>query len=436
MAGLRVLIVGASIAGPATAYWLSKAGARITIIERFPSLREGGQAIDIRVCGVSVMRKMHGMEERVRAQSTQEEGVSFIRPDGRPYGVIRMTGNPDRQSLISEYEIYRGDLSKILVDLPEQKSSIDYIFGEEVASIRYEGDKAPVTVEFKNGTARSEFDLVIGCDGSFSRTRAMALGCGVRDHVIPTRSWAAYYSIPKDLCNGSKIGVGISAVGGRTISIGSDRFTESTRVALFANPPSSPSSSSSSAQDPMRAFREALSEGQDHVKLHIANRFRGMGWITDELLQGMMDSKDFYASEIVQVKAPSIFDRRVVLVGDAGYAAGPTGGGTSLALTGAYVLAGSLFKYPGDIDAALAEYEQVMRPIITELQKIPPFVNTIMAPQTAWGIWLRNHLFALIAWTGVAEFLGTYFAAGFSDSKKFPLPDYDWDRKDTIPTSR
>jgi len=47
-----------------------------------------------------------------------------------------------------------------------------------------------------------------------------------------------------------------------------------------------------------------------------------------------MDAKDFYASEIVQVKVPSLFRYGFVLVGDAGYAASLTGGGTSLALAG------------------------------------------------------------------------------------------------------
>lgn len=42
-ARLRVLVAGASIAGPATAYWLAKAGAEVTVIERFSGIREGEQ---------------------------------------------------------------------------------------------------------------------------------------------------------------------------------------------------------------------------------------------------------------------------------------------------------------------------------------------------------------------------------------------------------
>lgn len=67
MSNLNVLVVGASIAGPAAAYWLAKAGAHVTVIERFPYLRTSGQNVDIRSCGVTIMRKIPGMEETVRA---------------------------------------------------------------------------------------------------------------------------------------------------------------------------------------------------------------------------------------------------------------------------------------------------------------------------------------------------------------------------------
>lgn len=51
MSRLEVFIVGASIGGPTAAYWFAKAGANVTIIERFPKLRTKGQNIDIRTAG-------------------------------------------------------------------------------------------------------------------------------------------------------------------------------------------------------------------------------------------------------------------------------------------------------------------------------------------------------------------------------------------------
>ena len=221
MSGLTVLVMGASIAGPATAYWSAKAGVNVTVIERFPEIRTSGQGIDIRTAGVSVMRKMPGMEAQVRVKSTQEEGVSFVREDGRPYGTIRATGNPDQQSLVSEYEIWRGDLAKVLFDLNKEIKNINYVFGEEIASMQQSKlDDGSMTVEFVNGLKASEYDLVVACDGATSRTRAMGLRCGVRDHTVSINCWAAYFSLKEDLLQGSRVSQGYSAVGGRAITAG------------------------------------------------------------------------------------------------------------------------------------------------------------------------------------------------------------------------
>lgn len=418
MSGLRVLVVGASIAGPNAAYWLAKAGAKVTVIERFPSLRTGGQAIDIRSSGVAVMRKIAGMEALVRAKSTGEEGVCFVREDGRPYGTIRSSGDPDQQSLISEYEIYRGDLSKILYDQTSRDTNLSYIFDETVALVRRgKFEDGPVTVEFVNRTPTQDFDLVVACDGATSRTRAMGFECGVRDHITPSGQWAAYFSMPKDLLRGSKIGHGFSAPGGRCLSLGSDPAGGSRAMFMSINRPDS---------DVVKDFREAANGADDALKDFVARHFDSVGWKGEEVLEELKAAKDFYASEIVQVKMPTLSRGRFVLVGDAGYAAGPTGGGTSLALTGGYMLAGELCKHAGDLGAALGEYEERMRPLVTEFQKIPPFVGTIMAPQTAWGIWLRNHIFAVVAWSGIAGFLQKYLGAAFADTKEYALPEYEW----------
>jgi 2-polyprenyl-6-methoxyphenol hydroxylase-like FAD-dependent oxidoreductase len=140
----------------------------------------------------------------------------------------------------------------------------------------------------------------------------------------------------------------------------------------------------------------------------------------------MLDAKDFYASEIVQVKTPKLYRGRFVSVGDAGYAPGSTGTGTTLALVGAYVLAGEMGKHKGDLAAGLRGYEKQMRPIIDEMQKVPPLVTTFLAPQTAWGILLQNNVFAFIVWTRILDFPQKYLAGAFANTDQYPLPDYDW----------
>ncbi|MCJ1360699.1 MAG: hypothetical protein MMC33_010708 [Icmadophila ericetorum] len=419
MSELKVLVVGASIAGPTAAYWLAKAGANVTIVERFPKLRTSGQNIDIRTAGVTVMRKMPRMETAVRAKMTQIEGISFVRDNGRPYATIKATGNPDQQSLVSEYEIFRGDLAQILFDLTKDNESIKYVFGEQVASMQQnENDNGPVTVEFANGLPTSEYDLVVACDGATSRTRAIGLGCGVRDHIQPTNCWAASFSIEQDLLEGSKMAQSYSATGGRFFAVGPDP-SGVTRVTLMAIHPRD-------GCDATLLFREAMKQGDDALKHFVAQHHKGAGWKADKVVKGMMEAGDFYANEIVQVKTPSLYKGRFVLVGDAGYAPSFTGTGTTLAIAGAYVLAGEVGKHKGNLAAGLRGYEERMRPIIHDMQKVPPLIPTIFAPQTAWGIWLRNNIFALITWTRILEFAQEFFASSFASTDKYGLPEYEW----------
>lgn len=75
MAGLNILVVGASIAGPMTAYWLAKAGAHVTVIERYPSLRKGGHAVDIRHSSVRVVRKVPQLEALLMKHAAPLQGV-------------------------------------------------------------------------------------------------------------------------------------------------------------------------------------------------------------------------------------------------------------------------------------------------------------------------------------------------------------------------
>lgn len=419
MSGLNVLIVGASIAGPSAAYWFAKTGSNVTVIERFPELRTNGQNVDIRTAGVSVMRKIPGMEASVRAKKAPIEGFSFVGSDGKPFGEIKPTGNPNQQSLVSEYEIYRGDLAKILYDLTKDHEKVKYVFGEQVSSIQQnEQDGGPVTVEFANGHPKTEYDLVVACDGATSRTRAMGFGSDVRDCIHPSNYWAAYCSIEQDIVEGAKIGQAYHAVRGRMIAAGPGR-TRGNRVTFLCL-------NSKNDVNAMPPFREAMKGGDDALKQFVVKHYEGIGWRTDEILQGVLKSQDFYASEIVQVKLPKLYKGRFVAIGDAGHAAGFTGAGTTLAMTSAYILAGEISKHGNDIAAGLQGFEESFRPILTEMQKEPPLIAMFVAPQTAWGLWLRNTIFTLIARSGIIEFAMKYLAPAFANAEEYKLPEYQW----------
>ena len=87
--------------------------------------------------------------------------------------------------------------------------------------------------------------------------------------------------------------------------------------------------------------------------------------------RGTRGRDDFYFDSFAQVHMDRWSTGRVTLVGDAGYCASPLSGmGTSLALVGAYVLAGELGAAEGaridakTLRAALNRYQTVMRPYV------------------------------------------------------------------------
>jgi len=74
---MKVLISGASIAGPTLAYWLSRSGCQVTLLEKAAAPRRGGQAIDVRGAAVEVLSRMKIATKAWEAR-TQMKGVSGV----------------------------------------------------------------------------------------------------------------------------------------------------------------------------------------------------------------------------------------------------------------------------------------------------------------------------------------------------------------------
>ena len=136
----------------------------------------------------------------------------------------------------------------------------------------------------------------------------------------------------------------------------------------------------------------------------------------------MHAADDFYYDMIAQVKLDRWSRGRVVLLGDAGYCASPISGmGTTLALVGAYNLAGAITQHPKDIPAAFEQYEQVMRPVVAKAQKLAPGAPHVFNPETAWGIWFMHAIFWLLGASGIVNVIAKYVGP---PANKVPVEDY------------
>src|SRR3954471_13816522 len=159
--GPRVLVTGASIAGPALAHWLRRRGAEVTVVERAPELRPGGQAVDARGVTKEVIRRM-GLDAAVRAARTETAGALTVDADGNVLETFR-ADDDGGDGFIAEIEILRGDLSRVLYD--DTRDGVEYVFGDRIAALTQDADG--VDVVFAGGDRRC-FDLAIGADGLHS----------------------------------------------------------------------------------------------------------------------------------------------------------------------------------------------------------------------------------------------------------------------------
>lgn len=164
---------------------------------------------------------------------------------------------------------------------------------------------------------------------------------------------------------------------------------------------------------------------RDAQERFLKEEFADMGWQAERLLDGIRDAPDFYFHEIQQIRMSKWSDSRVICLGDAAYAPSPmAGGGTSLALIGAYVLAGELSELEeGDHPSVAFEaYEKLYRPFIEEAQDIPSILPGAAHPRTAWQRWLLQSLLSIAAKIVASPWMA--YLGGKERNNDFPLPQY------------
>jgi 2-polyprenyl-6-methoxyphenol hydroxylase-like FAD-dependent oxidoreductase len=414
----RILISGASVAGPALAYWLVRAGCKVTVVERAPSLRIEGQGIDVRDSARDVIKRM-GVFDRILDKSSKEEGIRLVDKHNRSLasvGVDNESGNGD--SPTCDIEILRGEMAKILVDVT--KDDVSYIFGDVVESLQ-ETEKE-ISVNFANGTPHTSFDLVVAADGIGSKLREMAFGPDGA-HFKSLNTYVSYFSIPVGATD--SMWARVHWVGkGRYMALRPDNIG---RTRVFLNV-----TAYEESDERLARFRKAAKEGVLAQKALLQELFEDAGWEVSRLLEGMHVSDDFYLQHVAQVRLDrwSTPSGRVAMVGDAGYAPSPyTGMGTSIAFIGAYVLAGEISKQPDNIPAALASYERILRPYVEDIQNLPFGIPWALIPQSNLGVRVLEFSFRVIGimWsTGVLNLL--IKLAGylpFGGGVKFELPEYE-----------
>src|SRR3954470_18770950 len=345
--GPRVLVAGASIAGPALAHWLRRRGAEVTVVERAPGLRPGGQAVDARGGAKEVIGRM-GLDAAVRAARTDTAGAYTVDADGNVLETFRADDHGG-DGYIAEIEILRGDLSRVLYD--DTRDGVEYVFDDRIAELTQDADGVDVTFA---GGDRRRFDLVVGADGLHSALRAMVFGPHER-FVRHLGLVLAFYSVPNEFGLDRWLIDYQDRGSGRSASLRPIR--DATRaMAIFSFPSPDFDVDHRDVEAQKRLLRE---------------RTAGLGWLAPRILAHLDDTPDFYLDQVAQVVMDRWSSGRVGLLGDAAFSSSPMSGqGTGLALVGAYLLAGELAGAGWDPAAGFAAYEERMRPFVEANQEI------------------------------------------------------------------
>ncbi|HWI00402.1 MAG TPA: FAD-dependent monooxygenase [Propionibacteriaceae bacterium] len=368
-----VLISGASVAGPVLAYWLHRFGFRPTVIERTtqPRFGTGGHAVDLFGPAVDLMGWM-GLLSDVELARTETKVIALVRPHRRPVAApaeMLSEGVAERH-----IEIMRGDLARIFYEAT--RDDVAYVFDDSIATLQDDGHRVQVT--FERG-APETFDLLVGADGLHSITRRLIFGPEEK-FLRFLGGYLAVFTVPNYLHLQERM-LGFS-VPGRTAGIYPIGDRSQARVVLLWRAPH--------LQDYDRH------DGQAQRQL-VRSLYGDLGWELPRLLAELDRSEDLYLDSISQVVMDTWTSGRVALIGDAGYSPGAAvGGGTSLAIIGAYLLASELVKAHGDYGRGFAAYERALEPVVRHSRSVGPTAMKVIIPESRQLIWLAAQAMRLL----------------------------------------
>jgi 2-polyprenyl-6-methoxyphenol hydroxylase-like FAD-dependent oxidoreductase len=351
-----ILISGAGVAGPALAHWLAGNGYRVVVVEVASGIRPGGQTVDLRGAGRAVVERM-GLLDQMADRSMHQRGIAWVRSDGSRRAEMPVEAF-DGNGVVSKLEILRGDLVDVLYQ--DTKDRVEYRFDTRIAALEQTGDAIHVTLT--DGTVLP-MDLVVGADGPHSAVRRMVFGPEER-FVKPLGGYHAWFTAP-DTAGLDGWYLMHQAPGGLNASMRPSHDPAIGKAGLAFR------------SEPLAYDRRDL----DQQRKMLADRFAGVGWHAAELISAAARADDFYFDAFAQVYMETWSKGRVTLCGDAGYCASPLSGmGTSLALVGAYVLAGELGPAGGGLSTervatSLKRYAEVMRPYVDKCQDLPAGID-------------------------------------------------------------
>ncbi|KAL8834627.1 MAG: hypothetical protein Q9176_007376 [Flavoplaca citrina] len=381
----RVIISGAGIAGTVLAYWLGKNAFDVVVVERSMSSTQSGQIIDVEGPAQEIVTRM-GLMEEIKSNVTHEAGMRFVDDSGKEFArfPVGSTG------ISNEIEIMRPALTRILLAAAENLPNVEFRNGCTIQGLQQTTSDVVVDIHDKanDTTSQEHFDILVAADGLRSPTRDLILPASMKASCLKSIDvYAAFFSIPAEPQDRPYANL----------------YQATGRRGLFTKPMNEQETSAyvMHCKYDQRLHDARESRDVDRQKNAIVALYQGLGWETDRLIKGMMETKNFYFEEISQVKLNKWSHGPCVLLGDTAYCPSPlTGQGTNLAILGAYLLANKLVKNIENPVNAFEEYETEFRPYVNKVQPIPlgGYFPLLINPDTSWGLWIQRSILSWISW--------------------------------------
>ncbi|WP_437580742.1 FAD-dependent oxidoreductase [Sorangium sp. So ce887] len=376
----RAILVGGGIAGPVLGMFLRRLGVEVTIFEaREAPLEREGAFLGIAPNGMNVLADL-GMAAAVQARGAPCAGIRFENARGRRIGVIDQR-EAARRFGAGLVMIRRGALRAELAEEAVRRG-VEIRYGMRLTDID-RSDPREVVARFGEGGEAGEArgDVLIGCDGFRSRTRASALPEAPAPDYTGLLDFGGFAR-----CPGAPLSPGWNVmVFGRRAFFGA--FAAPGGEIWWFHNSGEPDPGSAASPGPLRERILALHQGDP-------------GWISDVVRATPEVLGPWPLHDILTM--PRWHAGRVCLIGDAAHAATPHAGqGASLAMEDGMLLAMCL-RDEAEPEQAFATFERLRRPRVEAIVRQARRHGSRKAVAGPVAEWFRDRALPLFLRIGAA----------------------------------